>query len=310
MIKLKMKKVKAFLHIFSNSLIPKASYYRKILNTRFIFSFKYFVFLIFALSSIIIFNLINKYSPLKINHWLNEINKSIEQFPPDLNIFINNGLLTTTYNRPYFIWTKNDKNKLKLLLVVDETGSFEKFKQYPSIILLTKTDIFIKQNGQIKKIPLSSINKTQIINKESLIPLKEKISWIKKFFYPLYFSIVVFALILVPFFSFIVNTIYILLASLITFLFLKFKTEKKYHLKKIFQISLHACTLPLLIDYLFFNLPLPKLIKTSFNIKLLPFPFVFIFLLAVFIFIGAYEAYYNHNQNQAPPNHHHKKTHH
>jgi hypothetical protein len=136
MIKLKMKKVKAFLHIFLNSLIPNASYYRKILNTRFFFSFKYFLSLIILLSLVLIFNLLNKYSPPKIIHWLTQINKTIDQFPPDLNLFINNGSLITSYNRPYFIWVKDEKNKLRLLLVVDESASLEKINQYQSMALL------------------------------------------------------------------------------------------------------------------------------------------------------------------------------
>ena len=179
MIKLKMKKVKAFLHIFLNSLIPNASYYRKILNTRFFFSFKYFFFLIALLSSILIFNLLNKYSPPKIVHWFGQVNKIIDQFPSDLNIIINDGFLTTNYNRPYFIWVNDNKNKLRLMLVIDESAYFEKINQYQSTALLTKTDLFIKQNNLIKKIPLTSFE-TITINKESLKPLKEKIYFINK----------------------------------------------------------------------------------------------------------------------------------
>lgn len=306
-----MKKVKAFLHIFLNSLIPNPSYYRKILNTRFFFSFKYFFFLIVLLSFMLIVNLLNKYSPSKIVHWLNQINKTIDQFPSDLNIFINNGLLITSYNRPYFVWVKDNKNKIRLMLVIDESGSFEKITQYQSMALLTKTDLFIKQNNQVKKIPLTSFGKITI-NKEGLKILKEKISFINKLVYPLYFGILILAVILIPLLSLMINMIYVFFASLIAFFLLKLKPEKKYHFKKVFQISLHAATLPLLIDYFAFNLPISKLMKTNFYIKPPPFPLVFVFLLAVFVFIGAYEAYYyNHNHNkQNQSNHHPKKTRH
>jgi len=304
-----MKKVKAFLHIFLNSLIPNASYYRKILNTRFFFSFKYFLSLIILLSLVLIFNLLNKYSPPKIIHWLTQINKTIDQFPSDLNLFINNGSLITSYNRPYFIWVKDEKSKLRLLLVVDESASLEKINQYQSMALLTKTDLFIKQNNQLKKIPLTAFEKITV-NKEKLKLLKEKISFINKLLYPLYFGVFILAVLLIPFFSLMINIAYAFFASVIVFVLLKLKPEKKYHLKKIFQISLHASTLPLLIDYLAFNFPpLLKLIKTGFYIKAPPFPLVFIFLLAIFIFTGAYEAYYyNHHQDHSTD--HHKKTHH
>jgi len=308
MIKLKMKKVKAFLHIFLNSLIPNASYYRKILNTRFFFSFKYFFFLIALLSSILIFNLLNKYSLPKIVHWFGQVNKIIDQFPSDLNLFINNGSLITSYNRPYFIWVKDEKNKLRLLLVVDESASLEKINQYQSMALLTKTDLFIKQNNQLKKIPLTAFEKITV-NKEKLKLLKEKISFINKLLYPLYFGIFILIIILIPLFSLIINVVYIFIASLIVFILLKLKPEKKYHFKKIFQISLHASTFPLLVDYFAFNFPLAKLIKTNFHIKAPPFPLIFIFFLAIFIFIGAYEAYYNHNHHQDHSTNHRKKTH-
>ena len=304
-----MKKVKAFLHIFLNSLILNSSYYQKILNTRFFFSLKYFISLIILLSLILIFNLLNKYSPIKTTHWLNQINKIIDQFPSDLSISINNGSLIKSYNRPYFIWIKDEKNRLRLLLVIDESAYSEKINQYQSIALLTKTDLFIRQNSQIKKIPLISFENITF-NKESMKILKEKISFINKIFYPLYFSIFILATILITLLSLIVNIIYTFLASVIVFVLLKLKSKKQYHLKKIFQISLHASTLPLLIYYFTFNFPLLKqLIKTNFNIKVIPFPLVFILLLAIFIFTGAYKAYYkNHHQNHST--NHHKKIHH
>lgn len=313
MIKLKMKKVKTFLHIFFNSLIPNTSYYRKILPTHFRFSFKYFFSLIMLLNLILIFNLINKYSPPKIFYWLNEINKTIDKFPEDLNIFINNGFLTTTHNRPYFIWMKNNKNQLRLMLVIDESASLEKINQYQSPILLTKTDLLIKQNNKIERIPLTSFDKTTI-NKESLLPLKQQILTFKNFFYYFYFAAVILAITLIPISSLIVNIFYLSFGSLIAFILLKLKSQKKYHFKKIFQISLHASTLPLLINYLAFNFPLSKLINVQFAIPFISPTIVFIFLLAVFIFIGAHKAYYDHNHNHH--NHHkhhppknHKKTH-
>jgi len=300
-----MQKVKAFFNIFFKSLLPNPLYYRKLLNTRFLFSFKYFISLIFFLNLILIGNLLIRYSPLKINYWLNQINLNLSQFPSDLNIVIDKGFLISSYDRPYFFWLKDNKNRLRLIFVIDESAVPEKINQYQSMALLTKTDLVIKKKQEIHKIPLSSFEQI-IINKQIVNVFAQKISFFKKILYPIYFLVFILLIIIILTSSFFINLIYLSLASMVAFLFLKLKPlkpEKKYHFKKIFQISLHASTLPLLIDYLMFNFPPFLPIKVRLPINPFPFPLLFLFLLTTFIFFGAYEAYYNDHLQT----HHHSR---
>jgi len=296
MINLKMKKVKAFFYIFLKSLIPNYSYYTKILKTRFLFSFKYFVSLIVFLNFLLGVSLLYRYSPQKINFWLKSVNSALANFPSDLNIFIDKGYLISSYNRPYFFWLRDEKERLKLVFVIDESASEEKINQYQTKALLTKTDLFIKEAGKVKKIPLSSFNQI-IFNKETLKIIRQRLFFIEKFFYIFYFFIFLFIFVFTFLFSFLVNLFYLFIASLLVFVLLKLKPEKKYHFKKVFQISFHAATLPLFLDYLGFSFPYFLPIRVRLPIKPPPFPLIFLFLLIIFIIIGVYEAYYNNHSH-------------
>jgi len=296
MINLKMKKVKAFFYVFLKSFVPNSYYYTKILKTRFLFSFKYFIALIVFLNFLFGLGFLFRYPPQKINYWLKAIDSALTNFPSDLNVFIDKGYLISSYNRPYFFWLNDEKGRLRLIFVVDESGYLEKINQYKTFILLTKTDLFIKTKNEIKKIPLKSFNEI-IINKETIKSVLQPLSLIKKFFYPFYFFILLFIFGLITVTSFFINLFYLFLASGIVFVLLKLRLKKKYHFKKVFQISFHASTLPLFLDYLIFSFPYLLPIRIYLPIKLPPFPLIFLFLLIIFIIVGVYEAYYrNHHQ--------------
>jgi len=297
MINLKMKKVKAFFYVFLKSFIPNSSYYTKILKIRFLFSFKYFIALIIFLNFLLGLSFLYRYSPQKVNYWLKTVYSALNNFPSDLNVFIDKGYLISSYNRPYFFWLNDEKGRLRLFLVIDESASVEKINQYQTKVLLTKNDLFIKTANQTKRISLNSFDKI-VINKKTVNTIAQQLSLVKKFFYPLYFFIFLLLLIFIIGFSFFINLFYLFLASFLVFILLKLRPLKKYHFKKVFQISFHAATLPFLLDYLTFSFPYLLPIKIYLPIKPLPFPLLFLFLLIIFIIAGVYEAYYyNHHQN-------------
>ena len=299
MINIKMKKVKAFFYIFFKSLIPNDSYYTKILRIRFIFSFKYFISLIVFLSLLLGFSLLLRYSPKKINLWLKSINSALTNFPSDLNIFIDKGYLISSYNRPYFFWLNDDKGRLKLIFVIDENASVEKIDQYQTKALLTKTDLFIKKAGEIEKIPLSSFSQI-VINKETLKTIHDRLSWIEKYSYILYFFIFIFILVLIFSLSFLINFFYLFLASLLVFVLLKLKPKRKYHFKKIIQIGFHAATLPFFLNYLGFSFAYFLPLGVRLPIKLPSFPLLFLFVLIIFVIVGVYKAYHDDKNSNQP----------
>jgi hypothetical protein len=138
----------------------------------------------------------------------------LANFPSDLNIFIDKGYLISSYNRPYFFWLRDEKERLKLVFVIDESASEEKINQYPTKALLTKTDLLIKGAGKVKKIPLSSFNQI-VFNKETLKIIRQRLFFIEKFFYIFYFFIFLFIFVFTFLFSFLINLFYLFIASLL-----------------------------------------------------------------------------------------------
>jgi len=236
-----------------------------------------------------------RYSPSKVNYWLKEFYSALANFPSDLSVFIDEGYLISSYNRPYFLWLKDEKERLRLVFVIDESGSEEKIEQYRTKTLLTKTDFFLKIANQTKRISLNSFDKI-VINKDTVKIILNRLSLIKTFFYPLYFFIFILIFIFMGVFYFLINLFYLFLASFLVFVLLNLKPKKKYHFKKVFQISFHSSTLPILLAYLAFNFPYLLPIKVRLPINPLPFPLLFLFLLIIFIIVGVYEAYYHHHR--------------
>jgi len=288
-----IRKVKTFLHIFYNSLIPHARYYSRIIKVNFSFSLKYFLTLIVILNIFFIISFVVKYSPKKINIVLGTLITSLRQFPNDLTIMINNGRLITSYNRPYFLWL-DYQDKKQLLLVIDETATAKKAQLYKSYSLLTANELVINnlKNNNLSSLPLSYLQ-DQTINKEKTMMFVSVLDKIQGLL-PLLSLILILALIIIlPIASFAITIIYLLLSALLVFFLYKFFIKKHFRFKKILQVSFHSATLPLLIDYgLIIFRPTMRL---TVNVPTLPFPLLFFILLALFIAVGVYEAHAKHN---------------
>ncbi|MBI4009071.1 DUF1189 family protein [Candidatus Roizmanbacteria bacterium] len=277
-------KVKTFFHIFSHSLIPKASYYQKILKARVSYSVKYFFILIVFLNLFFSFFLFLKFSPLQINEILTNLIGNLEKFPSELIININNGTLTSNYNRPYFFWL-DYKNAKHLLFVIDETASPQKIKEYNSFAVLSRNNIVFKDENSNVGYNLINLKflKNQIITKETIVKVQNTLSAINHglfFIYPLAFVLVLLMLLAV---SSVSTLLYILIASGITFIFYRFFLNKKIKpgFMKTLQISLHSVTLPFVINYIY----------GIFYLNSYPLPLLFLFLVVLFTIVGVYEGY-------------------
>jgi len=289
-----IRKVKTFLHIFYNSIIPHARYYSKILKVNFSFSLKYFLTLIVILNIFFILSIVKKYSPKRINTVLNSLIISLQKSPDDLIININNGRLITGYNRPYFLWL-DDQDKKRLLLVIDETASAKKILIYKSFFLLTTNELVMNnfKNSDLSVLPLSYVQNQQI-DKAKINFFVNNLEKIKLLLPFLSLILIIALIIILPLASFIITLIYLLLSTLFVFLLYKIFVKKHFRFKKIFQVSFHSATLPLLIDYgLIIFRPTIKLNFISY-LPTLPYPFLFFILLALFIGVGVYEAHVKH----------------
>ncbi len=288
MINLMRQKVKSFLHVFINSLLPQSHYYKTVLKTKFSFSFKYLVSLILILNAILIIIGVSFLNPLTINDLVNSLSNSLQNYPKSLTIIINKGRLMTTYNQPYFLWL-NYQNKTTPLLVIDETALPQKINEYSSSILLTSNYAVIKNmdiQGGFDTIPLSYFP-SQVVNKTMISEVEANLQVIKTFLFPLYALLLLIVIIVLPLISLAVTLAYILIASALVYLFFKVWGKSRdhfrhIHYKKIVHVSFHAVTLPILVDYALGLL----------GARNLPISFLFFFLLFLFIFAWVHESYH------------------
>ncbi len=290
---LRMKKVKTFIHVFINSLIPQTSYYPKILHTNFFFSLQYYILLLLVLNIIFLVSLPFKYSPNKINAGLNALVTSLKQYPDDLKITISGNSLITNYNRPYFMWL-NDNGHETLLFAVDESGGVQNTGIKP-LLLLTSKDLQVNfGSNQPSVIPLKNL-KIKTIDKRLINSLATSIT-IFQHMLPLFAAgLFVIMLVLIPAGSLIINTLYVLIASFVAYAVFRLFVKHRPSFKKTLQISFHAVTLPLIIDY-FLTIVKPTIYTNSNNVPKIPssLPFLFLILLSVFVFGGIYEAHWHH----------------
>jgi len=282
------------LHVFWKSLLPQSEYYQKILTTKFRSSLRYFLTLITIINIVFVVYLFFRFNPKRITNLTDNIINTLNTAPNDLTIIVHKGTLMTTYNRPYFFWL-NDQNKTKLLLVIDQNATPEMVKQYQSYLLVTAKEIVINQDKIKQKTQSIPLNDTinQTINKKNFSDVSQflnKIRALLPFFYFIFFIIII---ILTPLFSSLITLFYLAVACLITYIIFHFFMRKRIHAKKLIQISFHAVTLPLLVDYFFimFQKFMTTRIVSLPGIKPIPFPYLFLVLLTVFVFGGTYEAY-------------------
>lgn len=288
--------VKSFLHVFLNSLIPNAPYYSKILKTKFSFSLKYIVSLILILNLVFIAVFSLRFNPGKIGSIFDRLVLTLDKFPSDLTISLRKGTLKTNYNRPYFLWL-DYQNKKKLILVIDESASPQKIDIYTSILLLTTRELVInnkKYNQTSTIIPLAYFG-NQTINKQNIALIAERLVTLRKLLPIILIAILALLIIIIPISSVLITGFYLLLINIVVYGLTKLFIIKKAHFKKTLQISFHAATFPLVLDYFLIAFqPALKLGRNPPNVlQQIPFPLLFLILLTVFAFAGVYEAHRN-----------------
>ncbi len=273
------KKVKAFFHVFSNSLLPQAPYYRKIIKSPLTFSLKYFLSLVFVVNLFFIFFYTLRSKPQEIYYIKNSFLNTLSEFPSDLRIYINGGLLQTNRDRPFFMWL-DIQGKKNLLLVVDQSAMPEKINEYKAGILLTSRYFVLRPNKLNNKTYIVPYGKSRLsFGKESIDQL---LLWLKKYYSLFVFFSILFSVFFFPLLVFAGSLIYLFLLSIFGFVIFNF-LYRKNTLKKTFQISLHATTLPFIIQY--------AINTFIYNARFFQMKLLLALLLLIFILSGLYEAY-------------------
>lgn len=239
------KKITTFVHVFVNSLLPLDSYYRKLKNVRFTFSLKYFLTIMLIISFLSVLSpavsFIFRNPPW---HLAGAISNSLKDFPSDLVITIRQGNLITNYDRPYILWLQNGEVPTPLL-VIDEFSTASKQEQYSSPILLTGSSIALNFQNTTQVIP---IDKTLNLSfsKKNAQELDRAFSRLKII---IIFTIPFLLLAIGVLYFFLTATIALVLLSILSAVVFVIARLKIVDLKysKVYQISLHSATLPLIL---------------------------------------------------------------
>lgn len=293
-----MKKIKTFFHVLTNSAIPGEHYYKKIPKTHFGFSFKYLFFLIFiihfittviVLTRILLFE--NTITNLKTN-----IMQTFDSFPQDLVITVKNRRLFTNYNHPFIAWF-HYKSIPFPMVVVDEYAQAGKIREYDSLALLHAEGVTTQTREKLSTYPFEK-NTTYIINKGKVEVLKNFfLYWFSLLFPTAFLVFFVLSISLLPFAYFIAKFISLAILSIVVFIAAKLSYPHIQY-KKILQISLHAITLPLILEYITFlvmpHRPVFKLWPGTQLAVQLRFSWLFIAIYFLFIAVAVYEVYGTH----------------
>jgi len=241
-----------------NSVYNKEYYQSTVLNQPLGVSIKYLMklSLLLALVGSIIFS-------ISLPHLFSSAKSTVTSlatdYPEDLIVTFKDGNASINKPEPYFVKIPdslreiddskqlNVENRIENLIVINTTEAFSinKFKEYNTASLLTKTELISMQsnNGEIKITPISKlgnveITKSWILDKESIF--MKALPWIVSLIIPVIFvgiSIGIF-----------VGTLMMLLFSaLIVWIILKIK-KVNISYKKSYQVALHASTIILIIS--------------------------------------------------------------
>ncbi len=284
-----MKQLRTIFYVVKHSLFPTDNYYvtvRK--NTSFWFSFKYIVSLVLIVSVVLTIlyplHFLPIYQPGKLK---NEVLKTLGQLPDDFVLNINYyGVLTTNQQRPIIIFNQNN-NSPKRFLVIDSLANDSMAKDYDSRIILMRRKAIIQSFDQT--ITFNYRDERPItINHQTIENITSIIEELFSYYWIILGGVMFILLLTIPTLLLISKILYLILASLIVFVVAKLFFIRQLSYKKTLQISMHAATAPIILEYT----------SMLFHISI-PIKIWFFLLTLVFIAAGVYEAYASEIKNKS-----------
>ncbi|MBP9815799.1 DUF1189 family protein [Candidatus Woesebacteria bacterium] len=228
-------------HVLKHSIVPYDDYYGKVLhNTPFRFSLKYFFtlsILLILLEFVSAFIGVGKAYPFfKMDTGIRSI---VEQIPDDLVVNLQSGQLTTNYDRPTIIFNP-DMATPGTLMVIDQNADKNKIFEYETQVLFTGHELITNIDGRVMSFEYGVKKLESGMNSLALGRLSRAST-------PMIMSVYVIAILLLPLLITVGRLIVLYAISLLVFL-LCFKIIPRLKINKVFQISLHAVTAPLIIQ--------------------------------------------------------------
>lgn len=252
-----MKKLRTFIHVFINSLIPLDKYYKKLEHTPFLFSFKYFLTVMFFISILSVLSLSHFFffviSPRQLSQ---AVMQTLDNFPNDLTVRIVDGHLMTNLDRPYIAWARI-KNIPQPLLVIDEFAQPSKRDEYQTPVLLTENALVVSYKNTSQVMRLSPDINLRITKSEA-VALKKTLGKLGVLLILIFPVLLVISMIAYFIFGTALTFFLLAIMSGVVFIIGRFKINS-LNFQKVFQISLHSSTLPLLSGsgMTFFGLAVP-----------------------------------------------------
>lgn len=269
-----MKKIKSFLNIVNQSL-TKPEFYKEVINKPISFSIRYLYYLItllFLVQSIFLFiflapNFFNVHEKLIA---LEKQTKSL--YPDELTLRVKNGELKTNSNDPIHIDSQLiSENKIDHLIIIDQNAYFKQDEIYNTLILMTKSEmiLFDNKNQIVQKLTYKDLELAFSLTKmefdqyvkdyyQKLIDIEE--------FLPI---LALVSFLLIPFVAGLFVTVGKLMYLLLLSFFIQFLSiifGQKIPYKKVFQMSIHGLTVPIILSLFIsiFGVDIPMVYTSSF----------------------------------------------
>lgn len=274
-----VNKLKRFFINVKRSAID-LNYYKDILRAPFKFSLKYHFLLLFIISLIVGVKLAAGIAILtpQIPGFVNNAKLGArEVYPKELVATVKNGEVSTNVKEPYFIklpksWSEKDMN----FIAIDTKAQPLDIQKYETPILLTKNSVVVIDNKSGYRLyPVSDFAKEDfaLTNNEYQKFMDQVLPYLDQL--PnLAIVLIIVSLTLWPILGTVVwliwNLVWFLVIALIVLLITKLM-KKKISFGKIYQMSLHAVTLPIIINLIlgFFGASIPPLVTSGIMIIIL-----------------------------------------
>lgn len=252
------------LRTFFNTLVKSVSspaYYADVITAKIGFSLKYFLMLTFVLSIVTAFKIM---IPLAIFNLAAATDQVVTQYPADLDVKITNGRLSINQPVPYLVpirkdWQDNGPKNFVVFESDNNISSPQDFYKYDTFALVTETSVYTNQENssansiKVYEIPQDTkdfeVNEGMVKNWESQFL---NMPAVKNKLYVPAVGVLLLVLLVPLMYLFRLSTAYIY--AVILFLLIKlFKKSltngTEFSVSKLFQISLHTTTLPILLAY-------------------------------------------------------------
>ena len=237
-------------------------YYDELLTRKAGFSWKYYwsVAMLIAVVMTIVTSL-----PLlpKLNSSLRAFPSSFLSYYPDqLEITVEKGHVRSNTDEPYFLplpvpllSSFGSTSGVSFLTVIDTKTpvTMEQFISYHSLFWVSEHSVaYMDQQGSGMRVTTLTPDMSFSVTEQTLRGLIARVEPFFHFLPPL-LVVVIFLVLMI---RFIVNLVYLLVASLFIFL-IGLSLRRKWSYGTSYRIALHATTLPLLIEQIFLFAPLP-----------------------------------------------------